>query len=60
MGHLTDTGYTYGEHMYRAWTFASRLILTGFKTFLHGLYPDWYCTAATEEVSALYHDLQKH
>lgn len=43
MSHLSDTGYTYFQHLRRAWRLS-------FILFVHGLFPEIWKTKASDEI----------
>jgi len=51
--HLDETGYTYFEHMQRAFGFGVMLLKGACCSFIHGFIPDVYCDAATRIVEEL-------
>ena len=45
MSHLSDTGFTYFQHLIRSWRWAAML-------FVHGLFPDIWKSAVSDEMCA--------
>jgi len=43
MSHLSDTGFTYLQHLLRAWRLS-------FILFVHGLFPNIWKTKASDEI----------
>lgn len=56
-GHLRDRNVTYFNHMFIAFHISYRLLTTGVKSFVHGIFPFVYVTSATDTVNDLHTEL---
>ncbi|MDD4930691.1 MAG: DUF6356 family protein [Candidatus Colwellbacteria bacterium] len=55
--HLTENNISYFDHMKRAFSISTRMIICSVKTTIHGILPYFWPTAATDTVSVLYKEL---
>ena len=56
--HLIENKMTYTEHMVRAFSISFKMFVSATKTVIHGIFPYFYTTAATDTVTLLYNDLK--
>lgn len=55
--HLTENNIGYFAHMKRAFIISSKMFLCGIKTTIHGLFPYFWSTSATDTVRDLCKEL---
>lgn len=55
--HLTENKIGYFDHMKRAFSISARMFICGTKTIVHGIFPYFWTTSATDTVHSLYKEL---
>lgn len=57
--HLTETGWSYREHLVHSVKQSNRLIIIAFKSYVHGIFPWMYKSDGPLAVYKIYKEISK-
>ena len=57
--HLTDTNWTYLQHLKHSVTQSNKLIVLAVKSYIHGIFPCFFIADGPKGIYAIYQEIKK-
>lgn len=57
--HLSETEWSYWQHLCHSFTQSNKLVATAIKSYIHGMFPCWYKADGPKTIIKMYHQINK-
>lgn len=57
--HLEDTGWSYSKHLRHSFMQSNRLLVTTFKSYIHGIIPSAYIADGPKMIIKIYREVKR-